>query len=210
MPEQKTQWKHVTFKVIDDKPLDWMRLVIAWLQIWSNWKYWEKVREDTDNIFDRESGVGWKKNNNPGLGGDVKSKWSRWQLEWEKTKRGAEKDCVDTDMEERCVQLISRIPRWTFLRGGWEPCCENEAWVPDEARDSSAERWPLQPCQEAELGKKTAQVRQGQGPGPGQLRALLWLVEELLEGQLPPSLQVGWSWFRVLNRARRKKNRGTI
>lgn len=32
------------------------------------------------------------------------------ELEWEKINRGAEKECVGTNREERRVQLISRIP----------------------------------------------------------------------------------------------------
>lgn len=95
--------------------------------------------------------------------------WRCWNER--RLKRGS-RECMHTDEEEWCVQLISRIPHWTFLQGDWEPCCGSGAGVPDEAHDSSAALQSDLSQQEVRRGQERARALEGQA----LQQALLWLV----------------------------------
>lgn len=38
--------------------------------------------------------------------------------EWDKISTVADNECMDTNFEKWCAESISRISRWTVLRGG--------------------------------------------------------------------------------------------
>lgn len=155
-----------------------------------------KVQEVEDNICDQKFDVNNKKSWSAfRCTGEVTV--GRGVLEWEKTDRGADKEWVDKDREEWCVQLISRISHWTFLQGGWGPYCESEVGVPDEAHVSSGQQSHLS---DPEARRERAPALEGLR----LQRALPWLEWEL-GGQLPPSPQVGWSWVQVLREGKKRK-----